>query len=81
MKHLSCITIATLILATPLAALAQNGKPLQPNEHQTNLPGITTIETPPASLDTCIGSEFAITAFRRPNRTPNPKRMPRGCGP
>ena len=76
MKHLSCITIATLILGTPLAALAQNARPLQPNEHQTTLPGITTIEAPPAGFDPVNASdeELAYHGFPpRPNQNTEAK--------
>jgi hypothetical protein len=76
MKTLSLTTIATVILSTPLAALAVNAKPLQPNEHPTNLPGITTIEAPPAGFDPINASdeELAYHGFPpRPNQNTDPK--------
>ena len=76
MKTLSLTTIATIILSTPLAALAVNAKPLQPNEHPTNLAGITTIEAPPAGFDPINASdeELAYHGFPpRPNENTDPK--------
>ena len=76
MKTLSLTTIATLVLSTPLAALAVNARPLQPNEHPTNLAGITTIEAPPAGFDPINASdeELAYHGFPpRPNENTDPK--------
>ena len=52
MKSLSSALTAVLVLAAPLAGIAQNNhKQLQPNEHALNLPGATTIDAPPAGFD------------------------------
>ena len=67
---------ASLVLATPLVGLAVNAKPLQPNEHPTNLPGVTTIEAPPAGFDVINASdeELAYHGFPpRPNQNTEPK--------
>jgi hypothetical protein len=76
MKNLSLETVATLILVTPLAGFALNARPLQPNEHQSNLPGITTIEAPPAGFNAITASdeELAYHGFPpRPNENTEPE--------
>ena len=76
MKHLSSAITAVLVLAAPLAGIAQNTRQLQPNEHALNLPGTTTIEAPPAGFDPISASdqELAYYGFPpRPNQTEQPK--------
>lgn len=76
MKILSFPSIASLILATPLAGLALNARPLQPNEHATNLPGVTTIEAPPAGFDPVSASDEDLKYHGfppRPNQSTEPK--------
>src|ERR1700757_4782564 len=79
MKSLSSAITAVLVLAAPLATLAQNAQlahKLQPNEHALNLPGATTIEAPPAGFDPIAASdeELAYHGFPpRPNQTTEPK--------
>ena len=83
MKNLSSTILAILVFASPLAGMALNERPLQPNEHPTNLPGVTTIEAPPAGFDPINAriTNSPTMAFRRaPTRTPNPRRMPLGAG-
>ena len=76
MKSTSSALAAVLVLAAPMAALAQNLHKLQPNEHLTNLPGATTIEAPPAGFDPIAASdeELAYHGFPpRPNQTTDAK--------
>jgi hypothetical protein len=80
MKNLSSALTAVLVLAAPLATLAQNAQltahKLQPNEHALNLPGATTIEAPPAGFDpiTASDQDLAYHGFPpRPNQTTEPK--------
>ena len=76
MKSLSSAIAAILVLAAPLAGIAQNTHKLQPNEHLTNLPGATTIEAPPAGFDPIAASdeELAYHGFPpRPNSTTEAK--------
>ena len=73
--HNSALT-AVLVLAAPLAGIAQNTRHLQPNEHALNLPGATTIDAPPAGFDPIAASdeELAYHGFPpRPNQTTEPK--------
>lgn len=76
-RNLSAALTAVLVLATPLAALAQSThRQLQPNEHALNLPGATTIEAPPAGFDPIAASdeELAYHGFPpRPNESTQPK--------
>jgi Peptidase A4 family len=76
MKSLSSAIAAILVLAAPLAGIAQNTHKLQPNEHLTNLPGATTIEAPPAGFDPIAASdeELQYHGFPpRPNQANEPK--------
>ncbi|HEY1987398.1 MAG TPA: G1 family glutamic endopeptidase [Terracidiphilus sp.] len=72
MKNNTLVLSVTLLLAAPLAAVAQNVKHLQPNEIPTNLPGATTIAAPPAGFDPISASDedLAYHGFPpRPNQT------------
>jgi len=77
MKSLSSALTAVLVLAAPLAGVAQNNlKHLQPNEHPLSLPGTTTIQAPPAGFDPLSASEeeLAYHGFPpRPNQNTEPK--------
>src|ERR1700751_2914875 len=76
MKSLSSALTAILVLAAPLAGIAQNPRQMQPNEHALNLPGATTIEAPPAGFDPISASdeELAYNGFPpRPNQSAQPK--------
>jgi hypothetical protein len=75
-RCLSSILTAVLVLAAPLAGVAQNTRQLQPNEHALNLPGATTIDAPPAGFDpiTSSDAELAYNGFPpRPNQSAQPK--------
>ena len=76
MKCLTSAIAAVLVLAAPLAGIAQNPRQLQPNEHALNLPGATTIEAPPAGFDPIAASDqdLAYHGFPpRPNQNTEPK--------
>ena len=76
MKHLTPALTAALVLAAPLAGIAQNTRHLQLNEHLLNLPGATTIEAPPAGFDPIAASDeqLAYHGFPpRPNQNTEPK--------
>ncbi len=76
MKNLSTALTAVLLLAAPLAGIAQNPHKLQPNEHALNLPGATTIDAPPAGFDPIAASdeELQYHGFApRPNQATEPK--------
>jgi hypothetical protein len=77
MKSLSSAVTAVVLLAAPLAGIAQN-KPnkLQPNEHELNLPGTTRFDAPPAGFDpiTASDQELAYHGFPpRPDQNATPK--------
>ena len=74
MKIASPSLALVLVLATPLAGLAQNAKTrvLAPNEVLTNLPGATTIVAPPAGFDPIVASDEDLQYHGfppRPNQT------------
>ena len=77
MKSLSSALTAVVLLAAPLAGIAQNTPhKLQPNERTLNLPGTTTIAAPPAGFDALTASdeELAYHGFPpRPNQNTEPK--------
>jgi hypothetical protein len=76
MRNLSSTILAMLVFASPLTGMALNERPLQPNEHPTNLPGVTTIEPPPAGFDPINASdhELAYHGFPpRPDQNTEPK--------
>ncbi len=78
MKNLSSALTAVLVLAAPIAAVAQLNAPnkLQPNERALNLPGATTIAAPPAGFDPLSASdqELAYYGFPpKPNQNTEPK--------
>ncbi len=76
MKKMSSALTAILVLAAPIAGLAQNAKQLQPNEVPTNLAGVTTILAPPADFDPINASDadLAYNGFPpRPNQNTEPK--------
>jgi len=76
MKCLTSAVMAVLVLAAPLAGIAQNPRQLQPNEHALNLPGATTVEAPPAGFDPIAASDqdLAYHGFPpRPNQNTEPK--------
>ena len=78
-RNLSPVLTAVLVLAAPLAGVAQTPQAphqLQPNEHMLNLPGATTIEAPPTGFDpiAASGEELAYPGFPpRPNQFTRPK--------
>jgi hypothetical protein len=75
-KSLSAVLTAVLVIAAPLAGVAQNTRQLHPNEHALNLPGATTIEAPPAGFDpiTASDEELAYHGFPpRPKQSVQPK--------
>jgi hypothetical protein len=81
MKSLSSTLATVLVLTAPLA-IAQSAsqaapkRPLQANEHTTNLPGATTIEAPPAGFRPleATDSELAYYGFApRPDQSSQPK--------
>jgi hypothetical protein len=75
MKHLYSAVAAVVVLAAPVATLAQNKvetpHQLQPNEHALNIPGATTIEAPPAGFDPISASDEELKYHGFPPR-PNP---------
>ena len=80
MKSLSSALTAVLVLAAPMATMAQlmttTPHKLQPNEHALNLPGATTIEAPPAGFDVINASDQDLQYYGfppRPNQTTEPK--------
>jgi hypothetical protein len=78
MKSLSSAITAVLVLAAPMATMAQLNTPhkLQPNERALNLPGATTIAAPPAGFDplTASDAELAYHGFPpKPNQNAEPK--------
>lgn len=80
MKNLSSALTAVLLLAAPLAGVAQvatnQHHRLQPNERALNLPGATTIAAPPAGFDPLAASDedLAYHGFPpRPNQNTEPK--------
>jgi hypothetical protein len=76
MKRISSALTAVLLLAAPLAGVAQNPHKLQPNEHALNLPGATTIEAPPAGFDPLTASDQDLQYHGfppRPNQNTEPK--------
>src|SRR5579871_6238485 len=77
MKNLSSALTAVLVLAAPLAAVAQNAPhKLQPNEHALNLPGATTFDAPPVGFDPISASdeELQYHGFApRPSQNTEPK--------
>jgi len=76
MKSLSSALAAVVVLAMPLAGMAQNTHKLQPNEHALNIAGATTIDAPPAGFDpiTASDEELAYHGFPpKPNATTEPK--------
>jgi Peptidase A4 family len=82
MRSLSFTLAAVVTLAAPFA-IAQTAmqqvqlkRPLQINEHTTNLPGATTIEAPPAGFNPLLASdsELAYHGFApRPDQSAQPK--------
>ena len=76
MKTLSSALAAVVVLAMPLAGMAQNTPKLQPNEHALNLPGATTIDAPAAGFDpiTASAEELQRNGFPpRPDQNAEPK--------
>jgi len=77
MKSLSPAVAAVILLAAPLAGIAQNTPhKLQPNERALNLPGATTIAAPAAGFDpiTASDEELSYHGFPpRPNQNTEPK--------
>jgi hypothetical protein len=80
MKSLSSALTAVLVLAAPMASMAQlmttTPHKLQPNEHALNLPGATTIEAPASSFDPISASDQDLQYHGfppRPNQTTEPK--------
>lgn len=80
MKSLSSALTAVLVLAAPMASMAQlmttTPHKLQPNEHALNLPGATTIEAPPAGFDPISASDQDLQYHGfppRPNQTTEAK--------
>ena len=76
MKNMSSAIAAVVLLAAPLAGIAQNSHKLQPNERALNLPGATTFDAPPAGFDPINASdeELQYHGFApRPNQATEPK--------
>jgi hypothetical protein len=80
MKKLSSAVTAVLVLAAPIATMAQialnSPHKLQPNERALNIAGATTIVAPPAGFDPIAASdeELAYHGFPpRPNQNTEPK--------
>jgi len=67
-RNLSWVLTAALVLAAPLAGVAQNTRKLQPNEHALNLPGATTIDAPPAGFDPIAASDEELAYHGFPPR-------------
>ena len=68
--------LATLAFVGPMVYAAQNSRPLQPNEHQLNIPGATTIEAPPAGFDPINASDEELQYHGfvpRPNQATQPQ--------
>ncbi len=72
MKSISSTLATFLILATPMAIVAQSAsllntvapkRPLQANEHALNLPGSTTIEAPPAGFNPLIATDSELAYY------------------
>ena len=68
MKNLASALAAALVLAAPMAGIAQNTRHLQPNEHALNLPGATTFEAPPADFDPIGASDEELAYYGFPPR-------------
>ncbi len=68
MKNVASALAAAMVLAAPLAGIAQNTRHLQPNEHALNLPGATTIEAPPAGFDPIAASDEELAYYGFPPR-------------
>jgi hypothetical protein len=76
MKSLTSLLRVVLVLAVPMAGIAQNPRQLQSNEHALNIPGATTIDAPPAGFDPIVASdqELAYHGFPpRPDQAAQPK--------
>jgi len=80
MKSLSSALTAVLVLAAPMATMAQlntaTPHKLQPNEHALNLPGATTFDAPPAGFDPISASDQDLQYHGfppRPNQNTEPK--------
>jgi hypothetical protein len=76
MKSLSSALTAVLVLAAPMAGIAQNNHKLQPNEHALNLPGATMIQAPPAGFDPLTASDQDLQYHGfppKPNQATEPK--------
>jgi hypothetical protein len=76
MKSLTSLLRVVLVLAVPMAGIAQNPRQLQSNEHALNIPGATTIDAPPAGFDPIVASdqELAYHGFPpRPDQAGQPK--------
>src|SRR5215472_1781387 len=80
-KSLSSALTAVLVLAAPLAGIAQNTqKVLRTNEHPLNIPGATTIEAPPLGFDPIMASDqdLAFHGFPpRPDQNAHPREYAR----
>jgi Peptidase A4 family len=76
MKRLSSAIAAVVVLAAPLAGIAQNAPhKLQPNEHALNLPGATTIDAPPTTFEPISASDEDLQYHGfapRPNQNTEP---------
>lgn len=68
MKTVASALVAALVLAAPMAGIAQNTRHLQPNEHALNLPGATTIEAPSAEFDPVSASDEDLAYYGFPPR-------------
>lgn len=79
MMSMSSALAAVLILAAPLAGIAQatqNTHKQPPNEHGLNLPGATTIDAPQAGFDPIAASGQDLAFHGSPPR-PNPAADPK----
>lgn len=76
MKSLSSALSAAIILAVPMAGIAQNPHKLQPNERELNIPGHTSIVSAPAGFDplTASAEDLAYYGYPpAPNQNTEPK--------
>ena len=77
MKSMSSALSAVLVLAAPLAGIAQNNhRQLQPNERELNLPGHTSIVSAPAGFDPLSASAEDLAYYGyppAPNQNTEPK--------
>lgn len=74
MKNPVCSVVTVLLLAAPLAGMAQQ---LKPNELSTNVPGIRSIAAPPREFDPIAASDEDLEYYGFPPR-PDALKSPKG---